>query len=131
MRVAAQGCANLVGPSSDRHGGPAGSPKRVLRKAAHMDNAVFDAVREKTRIVNRVRRLQGQIQAIERALDHEGGRSDVLRLMVRARGTINRLMAEVLENYIRMQVVAPARMPDAEPDGAGERLIDVIRAYLK
>ena len=92
-----------------------------------MDNAV----RGKTKIVNRVRRLQGQIQAIERALDHEGGRSDVLRLIVRARGTINGLMAEVLENYIRMQVVAPAQMPDAERARANERLIDVIHSYLK
>ncbi len=83
------------------------------------------------RAVNSVRRLQCQIQAIERALDHEGGRSDVLRLIIGARGTINKLMAEVLENHIRMHIVDPARMPDVERDGAGERLIDVIRAYLK
>ena len=128
-RVAAQGCANLVG--LERHGTPAGCLKRILRKAAHMDDAVFDATPEKTKIVNRVRRLRGQIQAIERALDHEGGRSDVLRLVVRARGTINRLMADVLENCIRMQVAAPARMPDAEFARANERLIDVVHSYLK
>ena len=90
-----------------------------------MDNAEFDAVRQKSKIVNRARRLQGQVKAIERALDSESGRSDLLRLIVRARSTINRLMAEVLENYIRMQVVAPARMPDAGSVRANERLIDV------
>ncbi len=83
------------------------------------------------RAVNSVRRLQGQIQTIERALDHEGGRSDVLRLIIGARRTINKLMAEILENHIRMHVVDPARMPDVERGCAGERLIDVIRAYLK
>jgi FrmR/RcnR family transcriptional regulator, repressor of frmRAB operon len=86
---------------------------------------------ESTRIVIRVRRLRGQIQAIERALDHEGGRSDVLRLIVRARGTINRLMAEVLESYIRTQVAALVRMPDAKFARTDERLIDGIHSCLK
>jgi len=88
-------------------------------------------LQKKPKIVNRVRRLQRQIQAIELALDQEGGHSDVLRLIVRAHGTINRLMAEVLENYTRMQVVALARMLDAEFARANERLIDVIHSYLK
>jgi len=88
-------------------------------------------VREKSKLVARVRRIKGQVEAIERALDAEVGCSNVLQLIASVRGAMNGLMAEVMEDHIRLHVVDPAR--EADPDrakGAGE-LIDVVRTYLK
>lgn len=88
-------------------------------------------VREKQKLLNRVRRLRGQIEAVERALETELGCADVLQLIAGARGAINGLMAEVMEDHIRQHVVDPAREPDAGRARGAEELIDVVRSYLK
>lgn len=92
---------------------------------------VSHTVREKTKLLNRVRRIRGQVEAVERALEQEIGCADVLQLIAGARGAINGLMAEVMEDHIRAHVIDPAREPDAERAHAAEELIDVVRSYLK
>ena len=87
--------------------------------------------RQKTKLLNRVRRIRGQIEAVERALEAEIGCADVLQLIAGARGAINGLMVEVMEDHIRMHVVDPAREPDADRARGAEELIDVVRSYLK
>lgn len=87
--------------------------------------------REKTKLLARVRRIRGQIEAIERALDGEKGCTEVLHQIAAARGAINGLMAEVIEDHIRMHVANPAIETDAERTKGADELIDVVRAYLK
>lgn len=88
-------------------------------------------IREKTKLLNRVRRIRGQIEAVERALDQEIGCSDVLQLIAGARGAINGLMAEVMEDHIRMHIIDPTHQSEAERSHAAEELIDIVRSYLK
>jgi DNA-binding FrmR family transcriptional regulator len=88
-------------------------------------------VRENHKLLSRVRRIRGQVEAIERALEQEIGCSDVLQLIAGARGALNGLMGEVLDDHIRTNVVDPAREPDRERASATEDLLDVIRSYLK
>ncbi len=85
--------------------------------------------REKEKLLNRVRRIRGQVEAIERALQDEKGCATVLHLIVGARGAMNGLMTEVIEDHIRFHVVDPAR--DAERSRGAEELIEVVQAYLK
>jgi DNA-binding FrmR family transcriptional regulator len=86
-------------------------------------------IREKTKLRARVRRIRGQVEAVERALDEEIGCADVLQLIASVRGAVNGLMAEVMEDHIRMHVLDPTSGTE-RARGAGE-LIDVVRAYLK
>lgn len=88
-------------------------------------------VREKTKLLARVRRIRGQIEALERALDGEKGCAEVLQQIAAVRGAINGLMAEVIEDHIHMHVANPAIATDAERTKGAEELIDVVRAYLK
>ena len=88
-------------------------------------------IREKTKLLNRVRRIRGQVEAVERALEQEIGCADVLQLITAARGAINGLMGEVIEDHIRMHLRDPALQPDTEAGRAAEELIDVVRSYLK
>ena len=88
-------------------------------------------VREKVKLLNRVRRIRGQIEAVERALEQEIGCSDVLQLIAGARGAINSLMAEVIEDHVRVHVIDPENEPNIERAHAVEELIDVVRSYLK
>ena len=87
-------------------------------------------IREKTKLLNRVRRIRGQVEAVERALDQEIGCSDVLQLIAAARGAINGLMGEVIEDHIRMHLIDPAH-PEGEAADAATELIEVVRSYLK
>lgn len=87
-------------------------------------------VKEKTKLLNRVRRVRGQVEALERAVEEEKGCADVLHLVVAARGAMNSLMAEIIEDHIRMHVVDPAHERSSRARGA-EELIDIVQAYLK
>ena len=86
--------------------------------------------REKIKLLNRVRRIRGQMEAVERALEEEKGCADVLQLIAGVRGAINGLMAEVVEDHIRLHVADQALDQDQRNEGAAE-LVDVVRAYLK
>jgi DNA-binding FrmR family transcriptional regulator len=90
---------------------------------------VSHTIQEKTKLINRVRRIRGQMEAVERALDHEIGCADVLQLITAARGAINGLISEVIEDHIRMHLIDPDA--DAGAIHAAEDLIDVVRSYLK
>ncbi|HJV51875.1 MAG TPA: metal-sensing transcriptional repressor, partial [Noviherbaspirillum sp.] len=61
-------------------------------------------VRDKTRLLNRVRRLRGQVDAIERALEEEQGCAEVMQLIASTRGAMNGLMAEIIEGHVREHV---------------------------
>jgi FrmR/RcnR family transcriptional regulator, repressor of frmRAB operon len=88
-------------------------------------------IREKTKLLNRVRRMRGQVEAMERALEKEASCSEVMQLVASVRGAANGLMAELMEDHIRFHVSDPAR--DRDPDRArgAEELIDVVHSYLK
>jgi len=95
------------------------------------EHQVSHIAREKNKLINRVRRIRGQIEAVERALEQEIGCADVLQLIAGARGAINGLMLEVMEDHIRMHVVDLGQEHEAERTQAAEELIDVVRTYLK
>ncbi len=80
-------------------------------------------VREKTKLVNRVKRIRGQMEAVERALESDIGCADVLHRLSAVRGALNGLMAKVMEDHIRYHVAGRA--------DAAEELIDVVNTYLR
>ena len=86
--------------------------------------------REKTKLINRARRIRGQMEAVERALEDEKGCADVLQLIAGVRGAINSLMAEVVEDHIVLHVASHDLVQEQRNEGAAE-LIDVVRAYLR
>ena len=88
-------------------------------------------VEEKQKLLHRVRRLRGQIEALERAIDADASCTDIMKLLTASRGAINGLMAEVVEDHIRMHLIDPALQPESEAGRAAEELIDVVRSYLK
>ena len=88
-------------------------------------------IKEKEKLLARVRRIRGQIEALERVLDQEKGCAEVLQLIVAARGGINSLMAEVIEDHIRVHVVDPSRERNQERAKGAEELIEVVQKYLR
>ena len=86
--------------------------------------------RDKAKLLARVRRIRGQIEAVERALEAEAGCSDILHLLAASRGAMNGLMAEVIDDHVHEHVVA-ASLSEGERTRGAEELLDVIRAYMK
>jgi DNA-binding FrmR family transcriptional regulator len=88
-------------------------------------------IKEKSKLLARVRRIKGQMEAIERALEAELGCADVLMLVASVRGAVNGLTVELMEDHIRNHVVDPAHEPDPERAKGAAELIEVVRTFLK
>ncbi len=84
--------------------------------------------KEKRALLNRVRRLRGQLEGLERALNDEVGCYQILQQITAVRGAVNGLMGQVLEGHIREHM--QPMVGDEEPE-ATEGLIKVLRSYLK
>ena len=87
--------------------------------------------RAKTKLLARVRRIRGQIEAIERALEEDSECETVMHLIAGVRGATGGLMNEVLEDHVRTHLVDPQRGSRAAVGDAADQLIDVLRTYLK
>lgn len=88
-------------------------------------------IKNKEKLILRVRRIRGQIEGVERALTSEQDCSDILRQITAARGAMNGLMAELLEDHVRFHVLDPKRKPTSEQELAANALVDIVKAYLK
>src|SRR5580700_1986716 len=88
-------------------------------------------LREKEKLMLRVRRIRGQIDAMERALDEGKDCGDILQLITAARGAMNGLMAELLEDHVRFHVLDPSRKTTSEQAIAADELMEIVRSYLK
>lgn len=88
-------------------------------------------VREKKKLLNRARRIRGQVDAVVRALDEEKGCEQVMHLIAGCRGAINGLLAEVVEDHIRTHLVEPDKDTKTLNTEAADQLIDVVHSYFK
>ena len=86
--------------------------------------------KEKQKLVARIKRIRGQVDSIERSLTQGADCADVLMLLANVRGGINSLMAEVLEDHIRLHLLSSDKS-SASPTELAEDQIDLVRAYLK
>ena len=86
--------------------------------------------KEKQKLFSRIRRLGGQITAVERAVSDGDECADILMLLAAIRGGVNSLMAEILEDHIRLHITHPDRGAES-PEELTEDLISLVRAYLK
>jgi DNA-binding FrmR family transcriptional regulator len=87
--------------------------------------------RDRKKLLNRVRRIRGQIQGVERALEGDDECTALLQTIAATRGALNGLMAQILEGHVREHVIDPGRKPTRAQLEAADELVDVVKAYLK
>jgi len=87
--------------------------------------------RHKQKLLARVRRIRGQVDAIERALEGDDDCDQVMHQIAGARGAMAGLMAEVVEDHVLTHLVDAEQHPDALNQDAAQRLLEVVRTYLK
>lgn len=83
---------------------------------------------EKTKLVKRLNRIRGQVEALQRALDKGAGSTKVLQQATACRGALNGFIAEVIEDHIRDHLVNANDKISAK--FAAEELIGIVHSYL-
>lgn len=87
-------------------------------------------LRSQPELVARVRRIAGQLGAVERALTDGPDCAAVLQQVAAIRGAVSGLMEEILETHLREHVAAPELDAVARAQGADE-VMAAIRRYAK
>jgi DNA-binding FrmR family transcriptional regulator len=87
-------------------------------------------VADRQKLLDRVRRIAGQVAAVERQLLGEADCSATLQLVASVRGAVGGLMEELIESHVR-EHVAPPQIADADRMAASEELLALIRRYGK
>ena len=86
---------------------------------------------EQKRLLNRARRIRGQVDAVIRVMEDQSDCSEILHAIAVCRGALDSLMAEVINGHIRYHVLDQDRDPTDEQTRAAEDLIDALKLYLK
>lgn len=84
----------------------------------------------KRKLLNRMRRIRGQLEAVERALEAEAGCVAVLQQATACRGALDGLIAEVIEDHIRDHLIGPLASADDPRSQAAEELVEVVHSFL-
>lgn len=87
--------------------------------------------KEKKKLLNRLKRMRGQIAAIERAVEADQACARVLQQATACRGALDGFIAEVIEDHIRAHVVDPAAPQDSAQRAAADELIELVHSYLR
>jgi DNA-binding FrmR family transcriptional regulator len=86
--------------------------------------------RDNARLLARVRRMQGQVEALARLLNEQRDCNDVLQQIAALRGAATSLMADVLEEHLKEHL--SARSASAEQRGRDlSELARIVKRYLK
>jgi DNA-binding FrmR family transcriptional regulator len=83
--------------------------------------------REKLDLVNRTKKVIGQLESALKGLNDDEQCADILHRLAAARGAINSLMAELMEDHILNHM--PKNSKSAEE--AAQDMIQIVRTYLK
>jgi DNA-binding FrmR family transcriptional regulator len=83
--------------------------------------------REKLDLLTRTKKVIGQLESAQRAIEEDAHCADILQRLAAARGAINSLMGELMEDHIRNHM--PRKTKSSEE--AADDLIEIVRTYLK
>ena len=86
---------------------------------------------EKVKLLHRLRRIRGQLEAIERAVEEDTECARVLQQATACRVALDGFIAEVIEDHIREHMVDPSAEPDDPRVQAAEELVGIVHTFLK
>jgi DNA-binding FrmR family transcriptional regulator len=91
---------------------------------------VSHTTKDKKKLLSRIRRIKGQSEAIERALEGDGECEEILQLVASCRGALNGLMAELIEGHVRFHVLSPEQKTLPSQLEAADELVAVVKRYF-
>ena len=87
--------------------------------------------RDRDKLLARVKKIRGQLNAVEKSLVADDDCAQVLMTLASCRGALNGLLVEIIESHIRFHVVDPDQRPGSDRAQATAELIEVLRTYLR
>jgi DNA-binding FrmR family transcriptional regulator len=94
------------------------------RKAVAVDAVV------KTRSVNRLRRIEGQVRGLQRMVEGERYCADILTQIASVQEALRAVGKELLRNHLRHCATQAIRQGGAEADAMYEELLDLIDRHV-
>jgi DNA-binding FrmR family transcriptional regulator len=85
---------------------------------------------EKRKLLARIRRIRGQLDAVERALEEDASCAALLQQITACRGALDSLVAEVVEDHIRDHMIDPKASRDDPRSRAAEELVEIVHSFL-
>jgi DNA-binding FrmR family transcriptional regulator len=92
---------------------------------------VAHVAHEKTKLLNRLRRIRGQVEAIERAVENDSECARVLQQATACRGALEGFIAEVIEDHIREHMIEDGAGKSDPRVQAAEELVAIVHSYLR
>jgi FrmR/RcnR family transcriptional regulator, repressor of frmRAB operon len=86
---------------------------------------------DKEKLLNRVRRIRGQLNAVEKAIDGSHDCAMILQRLVACRGAMSGLVVELLEGHVRAHVIDPDKKPTSRQAKGARELIDILKTYVR
>lgn len=86
---------------------------------------------EKTKLLNRLRRIKGQVEAMERAVEADSECARVLQQATACRGALEGFIAEIIEDHIREHMIDPNADASDPRVQAAEDLVAIFHSYLR
>jgi DNA-binding FrmR family transcriptional regulator len=90
-------------------------------------NPMANISRQQLKLINRSRKVVGQFELVQRALEKNEAPTEVLRRLSAARNWANALMADLLEDHILNRVTSDPKPPEETAD----QILDIVRTYLR
>lgn len=86
--------------------------------------------KKQQKLIHRVRRIRGQLDAVERGLTEDASCADILQQATACRGALEGLIAEVIEDHIREHLMKDGATPEQRIE-ASEELVEIVHSYLR
>jgi FrmR/RcnR family transcriptional regulator, repressor of frmRAB operon len=87
--------------------------------------------KEKRKLLMRLRRIRGQLDAVERRVQEDASCAAVLQQATACRGALDGFIAEVIEDHILVHFVDPSAPRDDARAQAAEELVEIVHSYFK
>jgi DNA-binding FrmR family transcriptional regulator len=85
----------------------------------------------RTQILERMKRIRGQLNAAEKAVNAGDACSEVVHSLAAAKGALGSLIATIVEHHVREHIIDPDEQPASRRADATRELLDVVTKYLK
>ncbi|KQQ58542.1 MULTISPECIES: Ni(II)/Co(II)-sensing transcriptional repressor DmeR [Rhizobium/Agrobacterium group] len=86
-------------------------------------------IENKDKLLARIRRLKGQMEAVERALEVGKPCGEVLQLLASVRGALSGLTGEVMQDHLHEHVLHAEN--DEDRARAAQELAQVLKTYIR
>ena len=96
-----------------------------------MRSVMAHVLEDKKRITSRIKRIKGQLEAVERALEEGKDCFSVLQTLSACRGGLNGLIGELIEGHIKDHVMKNPSQPKTPQDKSALELIKLMKTYWK